>query len=125
MATTPRPATRGDFLDQAFVSAMRFRWQYRGHESVEKAVASLRRRCPGFTTIQYTNAFQRGTALYDCAMDAARANEEILAKVVRVRWTVDDIPVELTEQLRRRAPGFKLATYRRAIGWVMYWHYLR
>jgi hypothetical protein len=122
---TPRPANRGDFLDQAFVSAMRFRWQYRGHESMEKAIASLRRRCPGFTMVQYTNAFQRSTDLYNRALDAVRANEEIIPGLVRVRWTVDDIPGELTEQLRRRVRGFKIATYRQAIGWVIYWHYLR
>ena len=79
----PRPEATSSI--KAFVSAMRFRWQYRGHESMEKAVVSLRRRCPGFTTIQYTNAFQRGTALYDCALDAATANEEILARLVRAR----------------------------------------
>jgi hypothetical protein len=123
MATTRRPQTRGEFLDRAFVSAMRFRWRYRGHESKEKAIASLRRRCPGFTTIQYTNAFQKGTDLYNCALDLVRANEEILARLRPA--TAGDIPREITEKLKTRVPGFNMATYRQAIGWVMYWHYWR
>src|SRR5262245_28817158 len=122
--TSLRP-TRGEFLDRAFVSAMRFRWQYRGYESEEKAIASLRRACPGLTTAQYKNAFEKSTALYNCALDAVKAREEVFAPVRP--YTVDDIPRsrELIEQLRRRIPGFKLATYTRAIGRVMYWHYWR
>jgi hypothetical protein len=110
-------------LDRAFVSAMRFRWRYRGHESKDKAIASLRRPCPGFTTIQYTNAFQKGTDLYNRALDALRANEEMLAKVRPD--TGGDIPRKIIDQLRRRMPGFKLATYKQAIMWIMFWHYLR
>ena len=123
MATTRRPPTRGELLDRAFVSAMRFRWQYRGYESKDKAIARLRRQCPGFTTIQYTSAFQKGTDLYKRALEGVRANKKML-KTLRPD-TPGDIPRDVIEELRRRMPGFTLATYKQAIVSVVLWHYWR
>jgi hypothetical protein len=123
MAKSRSTPVRGELLDRAFISAMRFRWRYRGHESQGKAIASLRRRCPGFTAIQYANAFQKGTDLYNCAWEVVKNNEAMLARPRPDAARA--IPRGVVEHLRKRVPGFKVATYHQAVGWVVYWHYWR
>src|SRR5262245_39161499 len=106
MATTRRPPNRGELLDRAFISAMRFRWRYRGYESKEKTIASLRRRCPGFAAIQYTNAFQKATDLYNCAVRVVKENE-----LWRDYLQAQHVSRDAIVRLRKCVPGFRVATY--------------
>jgi len=123
MANSRSSPTRGELLDRAFLSAMRCRWRYRGYESREKAIASLRRRCPGFSARQIANAIRKGTDLYDRALAVVKANEDLV--VPAYVNGAGNPPRKIVEHVRKLVPGFRQATYKQAIAWVIYWHYLR
>jgi hypothetical protein len=122
-----RPS-RSEFLEGAFVVAQRFRCEYRGYESDEKAIAALRRKFPRFTSRRYANALRKGVDLYDRSVECVQQNIDALYK----RWDAiqtcnptASIPRSLINRLKRAVPGFRLSTYRMAAGWVFFWHHLK
>ena len=119
--------TRARFLDEAFLTALRFNAGYRGYENETKAMIALRRRAPGYSKAQYESAFKKALKLYSLTLRLIKRSVPSL----RVRWRVlqkSSTPYNhrpLMLRLRRQEPGFLSSTYLRALHWVWYWHYLK
>ena len=122
-----RRITRARFLDDAFLTALRFNAGYRGYQTEAKALIALRRRAPGYSRAQYESAFTKALKL--CASTLRLIKRSLLS--LRVRWKIpqqSSAPYNLRPlmlRLRRQEPGFLSSTYLRALHWVWYWHYLK
>jgi hypothetical protein len=114
-------------LDHAFITAIRFNCAYRGYENERKAIAAFRRRAPGFSPLQYANAFSKALDLYTAALKEVDHHLPTL----RHKWAAKGqtgLVYELRPfvgRLRRRAPGFLSSTYYLAINWIWFWHHLK
>jgi hypothetical protein len=123
MAELPKPtASRGELLDCSFVAVVRHRWSFPRYAR-EVAVARLRRRCPGFQPAQYERAFGKAEELYQRAIEVVR--REFARFPEKHLWRAADVPRDVTDELRRSAPGFRLSTYRYAVGCILDWHHWR
>ena len=124
MAQPKKPlVSAGELLDRSFVAAVRHRWQYPGYKTRDGAVACLRRRCPGFSLPQYERAFDKAFALYEHTTSVVQRHFARFPE--KDRWRASAVPRDITEELRRVAPGFRLSTYRYAIGCILDWHHWR
>lgn len=113
----------GELLDRSFVAVMRHRWQYPGNKTREAAIARLRRHCPGFSGPRYGMVFDKAEALYERTTEVV---EEHFARFPpKELWCATAVPRDITDELRRLAPGFRLSTYRYAIGCILDWHHWR
>lgn len=102
-------------LAAAVLCAMRRRYNYRGYESAEKALAALRRRCRGVDREALTAAFSRGSALYTRAEQLVRANGYFPAEHIG----------DLVPELRREFPAAGVGVVRDALTWAHFWLVLR
>jgi hypothetical protein len=122
-----RLVTRARFLDDAFLTALRFNAGYRGYENETKALIALRRRASGYSRAQCESAFMKALKLYASTLRLIKRSLPSL----RARWTIpqqSSAPYNLRPlvlRLRRQEPGFLSSTYLRALNWVWYWHYLK
>jgi hypothetical protein len=124
VAQPKKPAvSEGELLDRSFVAAMRHRWHYPGHATREAAVAGLRRRRPGFPAPQYERAFDKAVALYQRATEVVQRHFARFPE--KEQWRAADVPRDITDELRGLAPGFRLSTYRYAVGCILDWHHWR
>ena len=123
MVSSTRPS-RADLLDAAWEVAA----YYRAHDaygSEARARKALQGRRQGFTARRYHQAFQKGVALYDAAV-------ELVARDIAALWRQFDLAAERypdfrsqLPEIRRRCPGFRVSTYLAALNWVFFWHHLK
>jgi hypothetical protein len=124
MAQPKKPVVPGrELLDRAFIAVMRHRWHYPGYATVERAIAALRRRCPGFRVQRYELAFGRAHNLYERTAEVAKRHFARFPG--KNLWRAADVPRGITAELRELAPGFRLSTYRYAVGCILDWHHWR
>jgi hypothetical protein len=115
------PPSRGDFLERAFIVAMRQRWHYRGYETRDKAITSLRR-FSGFSCKRCSNALLKGDRLYNLTKKLLKRH---YAAAMTAMENHDRPPHRLMVELTRLAPGFRRSTHHQAMAWVLYWDFLR
>jgi hypothetical protein len=120
MRRKPEPS-RGDLLDAAFRTAVDY-VDHQKYGTESRALASLRRRCPGFTPAQYRNALA-------LAMQLLESVEPVIEPFSP---PYDNTPsaaqgwprrVEAVHALKRRFPAFRLSTCASAILWVLFWRH--
>lgn len=116
--------TRAELLDAAWEVARLFRAHGR-YGSDAKASQALRRRRPGFTDRQYTNALRKGLALFDAAVELVARDVGLLLRQTDVRAERFPEFHDLAGEARSRCPGFPAATYQTALSWVFYQYHLR
>ena len=123
MSRSSPHASRGTFLDVASDAAWQFRAYdaYGGNEST--ACRAIRRRCPGFTLRQCTNAFAKALELYDVV-------EQLVREHAKDLWAAHDSgdkswPGHFDDQLRSRFTGFRLATFHSLVGMMFYYWHMR
>jgi hypothetical protein len=122
---TRRRQTRSELLDAAWEVAVYFRAHDAYGGSEHRACKALQRRGPGFTARQYESSFRNALALYDRAV-------ELVARDADALWRETDVGANrlpdfrtLVPEVRRSCPGFRVTTYRVALGWVFFWHHLK
>src|SRR5947209_3011101 len=108
---TRRRWSRGELLAAAWEVAAYFR-AHAAYGSERRACKALERRRPGFTDEQYRSAFRKGIRLYDTVVS-------LVARCAGALWKETDIQAgrypdfgDLVGEVRRRCPGFRVATYR-------------
>jgi hypothetical protein len=116
--------SRSKLLDAAWEVAASYRVHH-VYGSESRACKALQRRCPGFTTRQYQNAFHKAVVLYDTAVELVGHNAEAL-------WQQTDVEAnrfpdfrDLLGEIRKCCPRFLVSTYRAALNWVFFWHHLK
>lgn len=116
---------RSELLDTAFDVVRRYR-DFGEYGSKENACKALNRRCKGFSIKQCTNAFDKATLLYEAAERIVSANLNTIYEIEqRPRFNLI-IHYELFQnEIREQCPGFKLSTYRTALGWILFWQHLK
>jgi len=116
--------SRGELLAAAWEVARHYR-AHRGYGTEDKACRALRRRRAGFTSRQYLNAFRKGLALYDAAVDVVARDVLALHRQTDVQANRFPAFREQTAEVRPLCPGFQASTYRAALSWVLFWHHLK
>jgi hypothetical protein len=124
MTKSQKPAmSGGELLDRAFIAVVRHRWHYPGYATREGAIACLRRASLGFPAPRHERAFDRAHELYQQTTEVV---QRFFARFsAKDQWCPADVPRDITDELRRLAPGFRLSTYRYAIGCILDWHHWR
>jgi len=115
-------ASRDELLDRSFVAVVRHRWSFPRYTR-EAAVARVGRQCPGFQPPQYERAFDKAEELYQRAIEVVQ--REFARFPEKRLWRAADVPRDITDELRRSVPGFRLSTYRYAVGCILDWHHWR
>jgi hypothetical protein len=124
MAKPNKPsASGGELLDRSFIAVVRHQWRYPVYATREGALACLRRRCPGFRIPRYERAFDKAHDLYQRTTDVVRRNFARFPE--KHLWRAAGVPRHITDELRQLAPGFRLSTYRNAVGCILDWHHWR
>jgi hypothetical protein len=119
---TPRRATRGELLEVASSVAWNLKAYDNYHRSTTKATRALKRRCPGFTDLQYANALQRAIELYEEADLLVRTNpEQFWDEFHRSKAG----PASAIDELAERFRGFRKSTIRSTLGMIFYYWHLR
>jgi hypothetical protein len=113
----------GELLDRAFIAVVRHRWHYPGYPTRERTIACLRRACVGFPAQRYERAFDRARELYQQTTEVVQRH--FARFPAKDQWCPAAVPRDITDELRRLAPGFRLSTYRYAIGCILDWHHWR
>jgi hypothetical protein len=73
--------------------------------------------------LQYEQAFDKAHNLYQRTTEVV---ERHLARFPEKHlWDAADVPRDITDELRQLAPGFRLSTYRYALGCILDWHHWR
>lgn len=121
---TTQPS-RSELLDTAFDVVRRYR-DFGDYGSKENACKAISRRCKGFSIKQCKNAFDKAALLYEAAERIVSANLKTIYEIEQRRGSNFIIHYELFQnEIRGQCPGFKLSTYRTALGWVLFWHHLK
>ena len=117
----PISVSRAQLLDLASAVA----WNFKAYGSYEgkhaSAIRAIRKRCPGFTSRQYANAFAKALKLYDAVESLVRERAQDL-------WDAhksgdNSWPQFLDADLRSCFPGFRLSTFHSLVGIMFfYWH---
>src|SRR5262245_29492689 len=113
----------GELLDRAFVTVVRHRWLYPGYATRERALVCLRRSCPGFPASRTERAFDQAHDLYQRVLEVVQ--QQFARFPPKKLWRAARAPRDITDELRKLAPGFRLSTYRDAVGYILDWHYWR
>lgn len=120
----PNPTvSRGQQLDFAADVAWRFK-AYRAYGQKEStAIRAIRKKCPGFTTRQYNNAFAKALELYD-------ATNRLVADRSGEFWTEyesgnEQWPHLLDGDIQKLFPGFRVSTIRGLVGMTFYYWHMR
>jgi hypothetical protein len=121
---TQRRQSRSKLPDAAWEVAASYR-THDAYGSESRACKALQRRCPGFTTPQYQNAFRKAVELYVTAVELVSRNAEAL-------WRQTDVEAnrfpdfrDLVGEIRTCCPRFRVSTYLAALNWVFFWHHLK
>jgi hypothetical protein len=115
--------SRGQLLDTATNVAWRFKAydSYGGDEAT--AIRAIRRKCPGFSSRQYANAFAGALQLYDAVDTQVR---ERASEFWDAHNSGDDSwPRLLDCDLRSHFPSFRLSTFRILVGMMFYYWHMR
>lgn len=115
--------SRGQLLDVASDVAWRFKayGSYGGKDVT--AIRAIRKKCPGFTSRQYANAFAKALELYDVVEKQVRERSSDL-------WDAHNAGDEswqklLDDDLRSRFSGFRLSTFHSLVGMMFYYWHMR
>jgi hypothetical protein len=124
MAKSRKPAVSGgELLDRALIAVVRHRWHYPGYPTREGAIVCLKRACPGLPAPRYERAFDQARGLYRWATEVVQRH--FVRFPAKDQWCPAEVPRDISDELRRQAPGFRLSTYRYAIGCILDWHHWR
>ena len=108
-------------LDIAVDVVLNLRAYDRYGESNTAAIRALKRRAPGFTDRQYSNAFDKAWTLYDVCTRHITDNQPVVFAAFESGgkdWTRPFIP-----SIRQACPGFLASSYAIAFGFLAYWRY--
>jgi hypothetical protein len=115
-----RKPSRGQLLDAAFRTAVDH-VGYSKYESETGALKSLRRRCRGFTPMQYRNALLRAIELLGNVKEViAPFDPPYDAVIPDGGWSGFE---GAARELQRRSPGFRISTCKSAIWWTLFWYH--
>ena len=105
-------------LDTAVDVVLNLRAYDRYGESNAAAIRALKRRSPGFSDLQYSNAFDKAWALYDVCSQFIADNQSAAFEAGGKDWTRPFVPA-----IREASPGFLASTHGMAFGFLAYWRY--
>ncbi len=112
-----------EMLDEAFDVVRRFS-EFDSYGSVAKAYKALKRRCPGFSSEEYEEAFLSTLHLFNTIKDILAVN----ASQVWQEYEDTGHHIDFTafdEEVKRRCPGMPLTIGYQAFMWIWYWHHMR
>lgn len=118
----PNTTPYEELLDVAFDVVRRYK-DFDAYGSEAKASQALKRRCPRYDPEQYVDAFQEAIQLFEAATEVVEANKDVLIKNWGCLHDIDHRQID--EGLRARCPAFRESTRNLALGWILYWHYLK
>jgi hypothetical protein len=122
MAIQKQPKrSRGDLLDAGLRAAVDY-VDHHKYDTDSQALASLRRRCPGFSRTQYHNALVLAMQLLESVEPVI---ELFSPPYDNTASAAQGWPrrVEAVRALKRRFPAFRLSTCASAILWVLLWRH--
>jgi hypothetical protein len=117
----------GKVLDTAFEVARNYK-EYQEYGSEAKACKALQRRCKGLDAVQAADALRKGIQLLEVAVEMVKKDNDKLWQSWNASSKQDLVGLDYSDfedEIKRRSPGFDLATYRKALGWVFMWYYLK
>ena len=122
MSGAAKRASRGQLLHKAYETA----WQFKAYDAYGRdpatALRSLRRRCPGFSAVQYRNALDKAIELYDATHTLVREDKE---RVWAVHEAGGQVHRLFDEELGARFPAFRKSTFHAIVGMTFYYWHLR
>ena len=122
MAGSKKRVSRGQFLSVAAEVAWNFRAYQRYDRKPAKAIQALKRRCPGFSDIQYRNAFDKSVALYEAVQVLLRKNRDRVWDAYDAKEPYQKL---FDEELSRRFPGFTKTALRTMVWMSFFYWYLK
>jgi hypothetical protein len=111
-----------NLLDVTFDVVRRYS-DFGSYGSVVKACKALQRRCPGFRSEQYEEAFLSTLQLFNTVIDILAVNESRVWQEYKDTNKIDFSAFD--EEIQRRCPGMPLTIGYQSFIWVWFWHYLK
>ena len=118
-------STDTEIFDHAVVCAMRFKWGYRGYDTLEKTSVALRRKCKGTKKIQRQNILSKAMILNDAAAQRAKVLTMSNTNVHPDDLMNSEDWSNAIRELKHQHPKFSNNAVNSALSWGLYWGVLR